>query len=305
MHIWQKFVTAEWLARNECHLNATTSGRHAVIRWPHRKRILVECSCRTIGEARELVKTHGGSSYPLPLDWMEKLARQEKRKPLTIGKRLAITNVGGTSLARRSLLKEAAPRQLRRRGTFHLVIPAGAAFGTGDHATTAMSLRLLEEVSRKMETDWSLVDLGTGSGILALAAKCFGAKEVVALDNDEQAIRIAKQNARSNKIRGIEFHVRDALRSKDRHKKFDLITANLFSDLLIKALPIWRPQLKPNGRMILSGIFREQEPQLLRALRRHRLSILKIRRRGKWVAMVAALADVAAKTNLTHGARAS
>ena len=231
---------------------------------------------------------------------MERLARQGKRKPLTIGKRLTITNAGGTSLARRSLAKEAASRQLRRKGTFHLVIPAGAAFGTGDHATTAMSLRLLEEVSRKMETGWSLVDLGTGSGILALAAKCFGAKEVVALDNDGQAIRIAKQNARSNKIRGIKFQVRDALRPTNRNKKSDLITANLFSELLIKALPIWRPQLKRNGRMIFSGILREQEPQLLRALRRHRFSVLKVRRRGKWVAMVAALTDVAAKTYLTR-----
>jgi ribosomal protein L11 methyltransferase len=285
MHIWQKFVTAKWLARNEWHLDDATSGRHAVIRWPNRKRILVECSCRNIGNARDLVKTFGGSFRPLPSDWLERYSRQEKRKPLTIGKRLVITNVGGTSLARRSPAKEAASRRSRHRGPSHLVIPAGAAFGTGDHATTAMSLRLLEEVSRKMETDWSLVDLGTGSGILALAAKCFGAKEVVAIDNDRQAIRIAKQNARSNKIRGIKFHVRDALRSKNRHSKFDLITANLFSDLLIKAVPIWRRQLKQKGHMILSGVLREQEPQLLRVLRRHRLSILKIRRRGKWIAI--------------------
>lgn len=286
MHIWQKFVTAEWLARNEWQLDSTTSGRHAVIRWPHRKRILIECSC-SHGEALRLLKTFGGAFHPLPPDWLEQLARQEKKKPLTIGKRLAITHVGGSSLARRSLAKEAASRQLRRRGTFHLVIPAGAAFGTGDHATTAMSLRLLEEVSRKMETGWSLVDLGTGSGILALAAKCFGAKEFVALDNDGQAIRIAKQNARNNKIRGIKFHVRDALRPKNRHKKFDLITANLFSDLLIKALPTWRRQLKQKGHMILSGVLREQESQLLRALRYHRLSILKIRRRGKWITLLA------------------
>lgn len=284
MHIWQKFITAEWLARNEGHLEAETSGRHVVIQWPHRKRILVECSCRH-SEARRLLKTFGGASHPLPLDWLERLAREEKRKPLTIGKRLTITNVGGTSPARRSLAKEAVSRRSRHEGPSHLVIPAGMAFGTGDHATTAMSLRLLEEVARKMEPGWSLVDLGTGSGILALAAKCFGARKVVALDNDGQAIRIAKQNARSNKIRGINFQVRDALRSKNRHNKFDFITANLFSGLLIKALPIWRRQLKQNGHMIFSGVLREQESQLLRALRYHRMSIQTIRRRGEWIAI--------------------
>lgn len=285
MYIWQKFVTAEWLARNELSLNDAASGSQAAIQWPNRKRILIECSCRNINGARRLMRDFGGSVRPLPADWLRSYQGSAKTKPIRIGKRLVITNVEGTSLARRSLAKEAASRRSRHRGPFHLVIPAGAAFGTGDHATTAMSLRLLEEVSRKMESGWSLVDLGTGSGILALAAKCFGAKEVVALDNDGQAIRIAKQNARSNKIRGIKFHVRDALRSKNRHSKFDLIAANLFSDLLIKTLPIWRRKLKQKGHMILSGVLREQEPQLLRILRRHRLSILKIRRRGKWIAI--------------------
>jgi ribosomal protein L11 methyltransferase len=270
MYIWQKFVTAEWLARNEWSLDDAASGRQAAIQWPDRKRILIECSCRNIAGVRRLMRDFGGSVRPLPADWLKSYQGSAKTRPIRIGKRLVITNVGGT-----------------RRGTFRLVIPAGAAFGTGDHATTAMSLRLLEEFSRKMKTGWSLADLGTGSGILALAAKCFGAKEVVAIDNDAQAIRIAKQNARSNKIRGIKFQVRDALQSKNRHEKFDFITANLFSELLIKALPIWKPRLKQKGRLILSGILREQETQLLRALRRHGLSTLKIRRRGKWITLLA------------------
>jgi ribosomal protein L11 methyltransferase len=277
MHIWQKFVTPEWLARNELRLDGATNGRHAAIQRTDRKRILIECSCRKIGEARRLLETFGGSFSPLPADWLGLFSRQKKNEALTIGKRLVITNMEGTSASRRS----------RRRGPSYLVIPAGAAFGTGDHATTAMSLRLLEEITRDKRPGWSLVDLGTGSGILALAAKCFGAHEVVAIDNDRQAIRIAKQNACINKIRGIKFQLRDALRPKDRHKKFDLITANFFCELLIKALPVWRRQLKRNGRMILSGVLRDQEPQFTRALRRERLSILQIRRRGKWIALLA------------------
>ncbi len=279
MHLWQKFVTPHWLARNELRLDDATSGRHAVIQRPNQKRILIECSCRKIGDARRLARGFGGSFHPLPADWLKAYQTSATMKPIQVGKRLII-------------LHDAKQRRVFRAQDRHiLVIPAGAAFGTGDHATTAMSLRLLEEITREMKTGWSLVDLGSGSGILALAAKCFGAHEVIAIDNDRQAIRIAKQNARGNKIGGIKFEVRDALRLKDRHRKFDLITANLFSELLIKALPIWKVQLKRNGRMILSGVLRDQKPQLVRALRHHRFSAVKIRRRGKWIAVVAKVAQ--------------
>src|SRR5207244_8027136 len=90
----------------------------------------------------------------------------------------------------------------QRKKTPLLVIPASAAFGTGEHATTAMSLRLLERVTRKWKDGWSLGDLGTGSGILALAAKRFGAGRVVGIDIDPTAISMAESNARLNKVRG-------------------------------------------------------------------------------------------------------
>ena len=80
-----------------------------------------------------------------------------------------------------------------------LVIPASAAFGAGEHATTAMSLRLLERLTREWKNSWSLADLGTGSGILALAAKRFGAGRLVGIDIDPKAISIAKANALSTK----------------------------------------------------------------------------------------------------------
>src|SRR6185503_7295831 len=81
---------------------------------------------------------------------------------------------------------------------YRLIIPAGAAFGTGDHATTAMSLRMMERLTRDWRAGWSAVDLGTGSGILALAAKRFGASRVAGIDLDPMAIATAKENARLN-----------------------------------------------------------------------------------------------------------
>src|SRR5947208_3257064 len=86
-----------------------------------------------------------------------------------------------------------------------LVIPASAAFGTGQHTTTAMSLRLLERLTREWKNSWSLADLGTGSGILALAAERFGAGRVVGIDIDPKAISVAKANARLNKIDNVDL----------------------------------------------------------------------------------------------------
>src|SRR5439155_15924375 len=133
------------------------------------------------------------------------------------------------------------------KSTKRLIIPAGTAFGTGEHATTAMSLRLLEKLTRRWKPGWSIVDLGTGSGILALAARRFGAKQVMGIDNDPIAISAAKQSARSNKLSGVEFRVGDVRRWKSTHKSLfrrsgyggqvDVVTANLFSELVIEILP--------------------------------------------------------------------
>ncbi|HZR78392.1 MAG TPA: 50S ribosomal protein L11 methyltransferase, partial [Chthoniobacterales bacterium] len=164
-----------------------------------------------------------------------------------------------------------------------LIIPAGAAFGTGEHATTAMCLRLLEKLARTGLSRFSMIDLGTGTGILAIAAKVLGAKSVIAIDNDPVAISTAKENARSNRIRGIEFRVSD-VRNWTMTRRTDVLTANLFSELLVEILP----KLRGARSLILSGLLREQEGDVRRALTQNRIRLVEVRRRGKWVAMLAA-----------------
>jgi ribosomal protein L11 methyltransferase len=166
------------------------------------------------------------------------------------------------------------------------VIPASLAFGTGEHATTAMSLRFLEQLTRCWNPGWSLADLGTGSGILALAAKCFGAGQVIGIDNDPAAIWVAKSNARLNKIRGASFQLGDVHKWKPAQKT-DVITANLYSDLLIEILP----KLNVSAYLILSGILRSQQDELVRALQRNHLDIINMKRPGKWMGVLAARAD--------------
>ena len=309
MHLWRKSATPHWLDSNEAILQAKANGRLAVIERPGRKRVELEVCCEAAKQARRLRREFGGQVKAVWHDWLERFAREQKGKPLKIGKRLTISR----------------SRQEREANSFPyrshtLVIPAGAAFGTGDHVTTAMSLRLLEEVSRgwgahaprvilsaprrkvflvtksvargaqrstrwrvrSPEAGWSVVDLGTGSGILALAAKRFGAKRAIGIDNDPRAIATARENARGNKIDTVSFRVAD-VRKWRPPRRIDIVTANLFSELLIEILP----KLKNTGCLILSGILRGQEREVRRALRLNKIEIMHVRRRGKWIALLA------------------
>src|SRR5437764_15015535 len=125
--------------------------------------------------------------------------------------------------------------------------------------------------------------------MIALAAPGYGATRFTAIDNETMAIATATKNARRNKIDIIDFQVADV-----RHWKFpkriDIITANLFSELLIEIVE----KLSCARWSIISGILREHESRMLRVLKRKGIAVVQRRRRGKWVAMLAtkeALAD--------------
>ena len=249
MYLWRKLAGRLWLASHETALRALVGGQLVMIERPNRMRVQLEVASRSQSHLEKLGQEFGGRIEKLPRDWWQRFLRQQKAKPL---------KVGGS----------------------RLTIPAGAAFGTGEHATTAMCLRLLEQVMRVCPD--LVVDLGSGSGILALAASRLGARRVVAIDSDPLAISTAKENARRNKIDNVRFELGDVCHWKFP-RKLDIVTANLFSELLIELLP----KLRNVPRLILSGILREQEPEVTRALHRNKIDILDVRRRRKWVAIVA------------------
>jgi ribosomal protein L11 methyltransferase len=299
MFIWIKYPSARWLELHEIDLVTRARNDLTVIEQPGHKRLQIEVPCDSRSRADRLVREFGGRIEKLQRDWLMRFLHQQTGKSLKIGNRLVITNVGGTSVSR----IRARQTLSRHKGPSYLVIPAALAFGTGAHATTAMSLRLLEEASRKIEprwstrlrkaTSWQVVDLGTGSGILALAARRFGAKRVTAIDNDPQAIATARENARINRIDRVHFKIGDVRKWKMLNKSLlrrsgyggqvDMITANLFSELLIEVLP----KMKMARWLILSGILRNQERGLKRALSSNKIGVIKVRRRGKWVAILA------------------
>jgi ribosomal protein L11 methyltransferase len=274
-YIWRKRAGARWLRAHGENLVARFGGSLAAIERPLAKYLTLEISCKTERDARGLVRELGGAAERLRQDWLQHFAKQARAKPLRIGSRLVIL---------RAPKKEAV--RSRASQARQLVIPAEAAFGTGDHATTALCLRLLERITRSCPRGWAMLDAGTGSGILAIAGSYFGASRVLAIDHDPLACATAKRNARANHLRNITFVTGDVLK-QELVGKFAIITANLFSEILIQGLPIWSRHLAPGGHLILSGILRNQELTVLRALRRHGFTIRENRRRGKWIALLA------------------
>jgi ribosomal protein L11 methyltransferase len=259
MYLWRKSASEKWWRANELRLRAIAGDRLAVIDQLSCKQLHLEIGLDRRAELQNVAKQFGGHIEKLPRNWLKQALRC-KTQPVKVG-------------------------------NHRLTIPAGAAFGTGEHSTTAMCLRFLERLTRDWDQGWSMIDLGTGSGILALAAKLLGAKKALGIDHDPIAIRTAKQNARLNKIRGVTFRVSDVrgwgkiagnrLR-RGSVAQSDVVTANLFSELLIEILPT----LTRAHFLILSGILRPQEIKLTRALARGKIDIVEVRRSGKWVAML-------------------
>ena len=279
MFVWRKRVSPVWLAANEAALREIAGERLAIISRTGRKNAIAEIADSNKRDLESIRSRFGGTIEKLSRDWLTRFSGAQTTKPIKIGKRLII-------------YRSVPSKNRSRNKNTSLLIPAGTAFGTGEHATTAMSLRLLERCTRfwgaqaaslrSPEPERALLDLGTGSGILALAAARFGAKRVIAIDHDPIAIATAKENARRNKIDNIDFRVADLRRWKFP-RKINIITANLFSELLIEILP----RLKRAQWLILSGILREQETRFLRALKRNGIAIAETRRRGKWIAILA------------------
>ncbi|HCI29713.1 MAG TPA: 50S ribosomal protein L11 methyltransferase [Fervidobacterium sp.] len=133
-------------------------------------------------------------------------------------------------------------------GDIVLKIPQGLAFGTGLHQTTKMSASYLKKY---LKPGMDVLDVGCGSGILAILAKKLGANRVLAVDNDPLAIEVANENALRNEA-DIEIRFSDLFLNVDG--KYDIIVSNIVAEVLIEMLKQARNHLKEDGILIISGI---------------------------------------------------
>ncbi len=200
-------------------------------------------------------------------DWAENWKKYYK--PFRIGKHLVVKPVWETA--------ETQP------GDRVIELDPGMAFGNGTHETTSMCLELMEELAREGCT---VLDVGTGSGILAIAAALEGASHVTAVDLDPAAVKVARENIRRNGVEGIvEARTGDMLRGLD--EKADIVVANIIADVVIMLTAAVRAHLNEGGVFVASGIIREREQDVLDALRRSGFTVCQVRRRGEWVAVTA------------------
>jgi ribosomal protein L11 methyltransferase len=190
-------------------------------------------------------------------------------EPFMIGKRLLIVPPWG---------KEQKTERLR------IVIQPGQGFGTGHHGSTYGVMRTLEELYR--EHDYRRVlDVGTGSGILAIAMKLLGARDITAIDNDPVALDNARENAELN---GIARDLRiSAIPLNSIRRQFDLITANILSPILIAMAPRLKRNLASTGRLILAGILAREATDVLAAYQPELRCIGRRTDRG-WTALLMA-----------------
>jgi len=144
-----------------------------------------------------------------------------------------------------------------------IVIEPSMGFGTGHHATTRLCLAGLQRIDLRGR---SVIDVGTGSGVLAIAARRFGASGVLAIDDDPDAIAAAEANVKLNQESRIALEVADFRTAK--MGRFDLVIANLTGALLIASADRLESLAIPNGRLILSGLMDHEEREVLRAFGR-------------------------------------
>ncbi len=158
------------------------------------------------------------------------------------------------------------------------------AFGTGEHSTTRLCLKALDKYISPKD---KIMDLGTGSGILAIASAKLGASRVLALDIDSGAIANARENIAKNKVRRIVDLRRGTLDEKIPGGCFDIVVANLTRAEVIKLFDKMSSALKKDGLFILSGIQKKERKNMEEFLSRKRLCLKQVSSEKDWVCFVA------------------
>jgi len=198
-------------------------------------------------------------------DWAE--SWKKYFKTIRIGKKL--------------LIKPSWSKEKPAKGQAVVVLDPGLSFGTGQHPTTSYCLEKLVEAARPGA---SLLDIGCGSGILAISAAKLGYSPVEAFDFDPVAVRIAQGNLRRNRVdRKVDCRRKDLTKLPEKSaRKFDVVCANLVAELLIAEVRRILNRLAPGGRLVVAGILNSQFPEVEAAFGKLGLRLLDTKTEKEW-----------------------
>ncbi len=237
-----------------------------------------DANAETVKEQIEQALYYMRLLYPIPKptfqtireeDWAD--AWKKHYHPIRIGLRI--------------LIKPAWIEVEARENDIVIEMDPGMAFGTGTHPTTQLCLEACE---RFIKPGMKVADLGTGSGILAIAAARLGAKEVIAVDVDEKAVQVAGENVSRN---GVAERIRVSTGSVaeliETGKPFEIGLANLTAKIIQSVIPDGLEKIvRPGGRIIFSGVIDEQKDEVCAALEQIGLAVQDIQQRGDWLLII-------------------
>lgn len=170
-------------------------------------------------------------------------------------------------------------------------IDPGTAFGTGMHETTQLCIR---QIKKYVTEDTVLLDVGTGSGILSIAALKLGARYACGTDLDPCAINAVKENMEVNGIPEEKYTVMlgniiDDKEVQDAvgYEKYDMVVANILAEVLVPLTPVILAQMKPGALYITSGIIDDKEETVVEAVKKAGLEVLEVNHQGEWVSVTA------------------
>ena len=220
-----------------------------------------------------------GKLYPLPeptfavieeADWAE--AWKANYQPVRVGRKL--------------LIKPAWLDAQVEPGELLIELDPGMAFGTGTHPSTQLCLAALEDL---IEPAYRVLDLGSGSGILSIAAALLGATHVLALDIDPLAVDIGRQNVAANRVEGIVEVERGSLENVLHvPRRFDLLVANILADVIVEMCQGGLGNVvRPGGWLVAAGIIDSQADDVDAAIERAGLQTVERRHSADWVALLA------------------
>lgn len=172
-----------------------------------------------------------------------------------------------------------------------LHIDPGTAFGTGMHETTQLCIRQLKKY---ITPETVLLDVGTGSGILAIVSLMYGIKEAVGTDLDPCAVEAVRENMEVNGVNADQFEMMigniisdPEIQDRVGYERYDIVVANILAEVLLPLTPVVKKCLKPGGIYITSGIIAEKEQLVVDAVKTAGMEVLEVTRQNEWVSVTA------------------